>query len=84
MIESYLKHLDLDVPVISCSGAVLREPFSDQVFLSEALPMEQSLRFIDICREIEIKEAELLYKFLIITENNEDAVSEAIERFLLA
>ena len=51
MIKSYLKHLDLQVPVISCNGAIVREPFSDQVFLSEALPKEQSLTVIDVCRE---------------------------------
>jgi hypothetical protein len=51
MIKSYLKHLDLHVPVISCNGAIVREPFSDQVFLSQALPKEQSLNVIDICKE---------------------------------
>lgn len=51
MIKSYLKHLDLDVPVISCNGAIVREPFSDQVFLSQALPKQQSLHVIDICKE---------------------------------
>ncbi|CAB1063743.1 hypothetical protein D1BOALGB6SA_8527 [Olavius sp. associated proteobacterium Delta 1] len=51
MIKGYLKHIDLQVPVISCNGAIVREPFSDQVFLSEALPKEQSLNVIDICKE---------------------------------
>jgi len=51
MIKSYLKHLDLHVPVISCNGAIVREPFSDQIFLSEALRQEQSLKVIDICKE---------------------------------
>ena len=51
MIKSYLKHLDLHVPVISCNGAIVREPFSDQIFLAEALPKEQSLHVIDICRK---------------------------------
>jgi len=51
MIKSYLKHLDLHVPVISCNGAVVREPFSDQIFLAEALPQAQSLHVIDICRK---------------------------------
>ena len=51
MIKSYLKHLHLHVPVISCNGAIVREPFSDQIFLSEALPKEQSLDVIDICKE---------------------------------
>jgi Cof subfamily protein (haloacid dehalogenase superfamily) len=51
MIKSYLKHLDLHVPVISCNGAIVREPFSDQIFLSQALPEEQSLQVIDICKE---------------------------------
>ena len=51
MIKSYLKHLDLHVPVISCNGAIVREPFSDQIFLSEALPASQSLQVIEICKE---------------------------------
>ena len=51
MIKSYLKHLDLHVPVISCNGAIVREPFSDQIFLSQALPEEQSLQVIDMCKE---------------------------------
>ena len=51
MIKSYLKHLDLQVPVISCNGAIVREPFSDQIFLSEALPAAQSLQVIEICKE---------------------------------
>jgi len=51
MIKSYLKHLNLEIPVISCNGAMVREPFSGQVLLSEALPKEQSLNVIDICKE---------------------------------
>ena len=51
MIKCYLKHLDLQVPVISCNGAIVREPFSGRLFLSEALPKAQSLEVIDICKE---------------------------------
>jgi Cof subfamily protein (haloacid dehalogenase superfamily) len=51
MIKSYLKYLDLHVPVISCNGAMVREPFSDQVFLSETLPKEHSLQVIDLCKK---------------------------------
>ncbi len=51
MIRSYLKHLDLHVPVIPCNGAIVQEPFSDQMFLSQALPKEQSLQVIDICKQ---------------------------------
>ena len=51
MIKSYLKRLDLQVPVISCNGAMVRDPFSDQVLLSHALPKEQSLNVIDLCKE---------------------------------
>ena len=54
MIKSYLKHLDLRVPVISCNGAIVREPFSDQIFLSQALPREQSLHVIEICKESKV------------------------------
>ncbi|MCP4630451.1 MAG: HAD family phosphatase [bacterium] len=52
MIKTYLKHLDLHVPVISCNGAVVREPFSDQIFLAQPLPKEQSLQVIEICKEM--------------------------------
>ena len=51
MIKSYLKDLDLQVPVISCNGAMVREPSSGQVFLSEALPKKESLQVIDVCKE---------------------------------
>ena len=54
MIKSYLKHLDLHVPVISCNGAIVREPFSDQIFLSEPLPREQSLQVVDLCKQSNI------------------------------
>jgi Cof subfamily protein (haloacid dehalogenase superfamily) len=127
MIKSYLKHLDLNVPVISCNGAIVREPYSDHVFLSEALPKEQSLDVIDRCKErnasfhiyghesifgeklshkmlyyhnlnktlpseertklvtvpdckdIVLNEPEPLYKFLIISDRNEDLL-EIIDR----
>ena len=52
MIKTYLKHLDLQVPVISCNGAVVREPFSDQIFLAQPLPKEQSLQVIELCKEM--------------------------------
>jgi hypothetical protein len=52
MIKTYLKHLDLHVPVISCNGAVVREPFSDQIFLAQPLPKEQSLQVIELCKEM--------------------------------
>jgi Cof subfamily protein (haloacid dehalogenase superfamily) len=51
MIKSYLRHIDLQVPVISCNGAIVREPFAGDVFLSEALPKNQCLEVIDICKE---------------------------------
>ena len=51
MIKCYLKHLNLKVPVISCNGAMVRDPFSDQVLMAEALPEEQSLKIIDLCKE---------------------------------
>ena len=38
--------------MISCNGAVVREPFSDQIFLAQPLPEEQSLQVIDICKEM--------------------------------
>ncbi len=52
MIKTYLKHLDLNVPVISCNGAVVREPFSDQMFLAQPLPKELSLQVIEVCKEM--------------------------------
>jgi len=52
MIRTYLKHLDLHVPVISCNGAVVREPLSDRIFLAQPLPREPSLKVIDVCREM--------------------------------
>ncbi len=52
MIKTYLKHLDLHVPVISCNGAVVREPFSDQMFLAQPLPKELSLQVVEVCKEM--------------------------------
>ncbi len=51
MIKCYLKHLELEVPVISCNGAIVRDPFGEQVFLSKELPREQCLKVIDVCKE---------------------------------
>ncbi|CAB1085146.1 hypothetical protein D1AOALGA4SA_12640 [Olavius algarvensis Delta 1 endosymbiont] len=53
MIKTYLKHLDLHVPVISCNGALVREPFSDRILLARPLPREQSLKVIEVCREMQ-------------------------------
>ena len=54
MIRSYLKHLNLKVPVISCNGALVREPFSDRVLVAEAIPKEHSLKIIDLCKEMNV------------------------------
>lgn len=54
MIKSYLRHLNLKVPVISCNGALVREPFSDHVLVAEALPKVHSLKIIDLCRDMNV------------------------------
>jgi Cof subfamily protein (haloacid dehalogenase superfamily) len=50
MIKGYLDTLGLEMPVISCNGAMVREPFSNHLFSSIPLLSEQILEVIEICK----------------------------------
>lgn len=49
MIKSYLDELNIEMPVISCNGAMVREPFHDRVFSSTPIEREKILRIAEIC-----------------------------------
>jgi Cof subfamily protein (haloacid dehalogenase superfamily) len=51
MIKSYLDDLHIEMPVISCNGALVREPFHDKMFSSTPITKNQMLTIADICRE---------------------------------
>lgn len=50
MITSYLETLGIKMPVISCNGAMVREPFSDRMYSSIPLLSEQILEVVNICK----------------------------------
>lgn len=50
MIKRYLDTLGLEMPVISCNGAMVREPFSNHLFSSIPLLSEQIIEVIEICK----------------------------------
>ncbi len=52
MIKSYLDELGIDMPVISCNGAMIREPRSGRMYSSVPLETEQILKVIRICKEL--------------------------------
>ena len=51
MIKPYLDELEIEMPVISCNGALVREPFHDRRFLSIPIEKEQMLTMVEICRD---------------------------------
>lgn len=51
MIKSYLDQLKLEMPVISCNGAMVRNPFSDKMFASEPIDTQTVIKVADICKE---------------------------------
>lgn len=51
MIKPYLDDLHIEMPVISCNGALVREPFHDKMFSSTPISKEQMLTMAEICRQ---------------------------------
>jgi len=47
MIKAYLDDLHIEMPVISCNGAMVREPFSDRVFSLHPLTKEQTMDIVE-------------------------------------
>ncbi|OQY32250.1 MAG: hypothetical protein B6241_11650 [Spirochaetaceae bacterium 4572_59] len=50
MITTYLDILGIEMPVISCNGAMVREPFSGRMFSSIPLKSEQILDVVEISK----------------------------------
>lgn len=50
MIKAYLDELNIEMPVISCNGALVRNPFSDRMFSSTPIEKEKVLHVAEICR----------------------------------
>lgn len=51
MIGDYMDELGIDMPVISCNGALIREPRSGKLYSAVALDTEHILEVIRICKE---------------------------------
>lgn len=51
MIKPYLDDLHIEMPVISCNGALVREPFHNKMFSSTPITKKQMLIMAEICRE---------------------------------
>ncbi len=51
MIRHYIDELEIDMPVISCNGAIVRNPVSKQRYGARPLTKEQTESIIEISRE---------------------------------
>ena len=51
MIKSYMDELEIEMPVISCNGAIVREPFTGRTFSTHPLSTEQMFAVIEACKE---------------------------------
>ena len=51
MIKAYMDELNIEMPVISCNGALVRNPFTDRMFSSSPIEKEKVLSIAEICRE---------------------------------
>ncbi len=65
MIGDYMDELGIDMPVISCNGALIREPRSGKLYSAVALQSEQVLEVIRICKafgaDYHIYEKDIIY-----------------------
>jgi len=50
MVKAYMDALGIEMPVISCNGAMVREPFSNRLYSSIPLTNDQVLGIISSCR----------------------------------
>jgi len=50
MVKAYMDELGIEMPVISCNGAMVREPFSNHLYSSIPLTKEQVLGIISSCK----------------------------------
>lgn len=49
LVKEYVKKIKLDVPVIACNGALIRNPFTEEIFYKRVMPKEKVKQIIDIC-----------------------------------
>ena len=65
MIGDYMDELGIDMPVISCNGALIREPRSGKLYSAVALETEHILQVIRICKafgaDYHIYERDIIY-----------------------
>ena len=54
MIKEYLDELGIEMPVISCNGALVRNPFTDKIFSSTPIEKEKILEIAEICRSRDV------------------------------
>ena len=50
MIKGYMDTLGIEMPVISCNGAMVRDPFSNHLYSSIPLLTDQVFDIIEICK----------------------------------
>jgi Cof subfamily protein (haloacid dehalogenase superfamily) len=50
MVKWYLDDLHIEMPVISCNGALVREPFSGRTFSTSPFSKKHALDILEICR----------------------------------
>lgn len=51
MIKAYLDELGIEMPVISCNGALVRNPFSDRMFSSTPIEKDKVIKIAEISRD---------------------------------
>jgi len=51
LVKEYLYQLNLDTPVISCNGAMIRQPISGQIFYQQVLPKKKALEVLSLCKD---------------------------------
>ena len=50
MIKPFLEELHIEMPVISCNGALVREPFHDKLYSVTPIERDTALKVAEICR----------------------------------
>ena len=51
LIKEYIQELHLQIPVISCNGALIRNPMTKEIYKKEPMPADLVEKIIKICHE---------------------------------
>lgn len=51
LVKEYVAKLGIQTPVISCNGAMIREPFTQEVMYQQALSKEDVFKVLKLCRD---------------------------------